>query len=251
MKMDTVSTEPLPCSAEPLPRPTELESRAAEALAALLGRISAIKLLDPIRFLEMKCESWPDGRSSGTLSHRIQARPISAHPIQTSPIQTSPIQACRIPTRTIIAQIDVYGHRHTLACEVYPDGDPGRLRAAFRQSQRVAQPISSDATPVLIAPYLSPEAQDLCKQSKGGFLDFEGNARLTVGEVFIVMRSLPGNSAAPRNSAIDWSAVAHASPALPIPISIAPISIIPSALPVPSALPTISRNRVGSVAIPA
>jgi hypothetical protein len=195
MKMDTVSIE--------------LETRAAQALAALLGRVSAIK------FREMKFQTLPRGRSSDTTARRIQAR-------------------------TIIAQIDVYGHRHTLACEVFPDGDPVRLRAALRECQASAAPVHSDATPILIAPYLSPEAQELCKQSKAGFLDFEGNARLTVGEVFIVMRSLPGNSAAPRNSAIDWSAVAHASPALPVPIA-----------NVPSALPAISRNRVGSVAIPA
>lgn len=184
MKMDTVSTDPAT-------RPTELESRAAEALAALLRRISAIKLL------EMKFESRPRGRFSSTTSRRIQASRIQAQLIQTSPIQA----------RRILAYIDVFGHRYTLACEVYPDGEPNRLRAALRESQASAAPVASDATPILIAPYLSPEAQELCKQSKAGFIDFEGNARLTVGEVFIVMRSLPGPSALA-------SAALGASPAL-------------------------------------
>jgi hypothetical protein len=238
MKMDTVSTKPLSCtvesllrSAEPLPRPTELESRAAQALTALLGRVSAIKLE------EMKFQSWPRGSNSGAGSRRVQPRPI---------------QTSRILARQILAHIDVHGHRHTLACEVYPDGDPVRLRAALRKSHVSVASVHSDATPILIAPYLSPEAQDLCKQSKAGFLDFEGNARLIVGEVFIVMRSLPGNSASPRNSAllrnsaVEQLAALHASPALSV-----PVSIMPSALPVSSALPAVSRNRVGSVAIPA
>jgi hypothetical protein len=61
----------------------------------------------------------------------------------------------------------------------------------LREWQSDAASLAAGATPVLIAPYLSLEAQDLCKQSHVGFLDFEGNARLTVGDSFIFMRSLP------------------------------------------------------------
>jgi hypothetical protein len=210
MKMDTVSTEPATRSTEPSPRrtespkrstepdtrPSDLETRAAEALAALLGRVSAIKLM------EMKREPWPRDPYSGISAPRIPARQIPARPILARPIPAQPIPSHRIPTRTIIAQIEVYGHSHTLACEVYPDGDPDRLRKAFHENRAAAAPLASDATPVLIAPYLSPEAQDLCKQRNAGFLDFEGNARLTVGEVFIGLRSLPGRAAAPQSAAL-------------------------------------------------
>src|ERR1700733_4232579 len=155
MKMDTVSTKPLPrspqLSPEPLPRPTELETRATEALAALLRRISAIKLL------EIKRESWPRDHFSGATARRIPAQPTLVRPNPAPPNLAHRIQAHRI-----LAQIDIYGHRHTLACEVCSDGDPVRLREAFHENQRVAKPILSDATPVLIAPYLSPEAQELC-----------------------------------------------------------------------------------------
>jgi hypothetical protein len=48
----------------------------------------------------------------------------------------------------------------------------------------------NETTPVLIAPYLSPEAQTLCKERDAGFLDLEGNARLSPGEVFIGKRSM-------------------------------------------------------------
>lgn len=35
------------------------------------------------------------------------------------------------------------------------------------------------ATPVFIAPYLSPDAQSVCREQDVGFLDLEGNARLS------------------------------------------------------------------------
>jgi len=40
-------------------------------------------------------------------------------------------------------------------------------------------------TPIFIAPYLSPEAQTLCREHEVGFLDLEGNARLVFDGVFI------------------------------------------------------------------
>lgn len=90
----------------------------------------------------------------------------------------------------IVARINVYGHSHTLACEVNCDTRPSKVRASLKKLQICAAHFAGDATPVFIAPYLSPEAQALCKQSRAGFLDLEGNARLTLGEVFIGKRSL-------------------------------------------------------------
>lgn len=90
----------------------------------------------------------------------------------------------------ILVHIDIYGHSHTLACEVNPDTRPSKVRASLKKLRDCAAHLAGEATPVLIAPYLSPEAQALCKQSHAGFLDLEGNARLSLGEVFIGKRSL-------------------------------------------------------------
>jgi hypothetical protein len=73
--------------------------------------------------------------------------------------------------------------------------------------QSDAASLDSDTTPVVIAPYLSPEAQAICKQSRVGFLDLEGNARLSVDEVFIGIHSHP------RGAASQPSAALHTSPA--------------------------------------
>jgi hypothetical protein len=93
-------------------------------------------------------------------------------------------------TAEILVHIDIYGHSHTLACEVNADTRPSKVRASLRKLQDCAANLACEATPVLIAPYLSPEAQALCKESHAGFLDLEGNARLSLGEVFIGKRSL-------------------------------------------------------------
>ena len=90
----------------------------------------------------------------------------------------------------ILALIDIFGHSHTLACEVNADTRPSKVRASLRKLQDCASHLAGETTLVLIAPYLSPEAQTLCKESHAGFLDLEGNARLSLGQVFIGKRSL-------------------------------------------------------------
>ena len=67
---------------------------------------------------------------------------------------------------------------------------PQQVRASIKKLQDCAAHLAGETTLVLIAPYLSPEAQALCKESHAGFLDLEGNARLSVGEVFIGKRSM-------------------------------------------------------------
>jgi len=85
----------------------------------------------------------------------------------------------------IVAQINVSGKRHTLVCEVKNNGQPRYVRTALLQLRDYASRLGRDTTPILIAPYLSPEGQALCRESETGFLDLAGNARLVFGGVFI------------------------------------------------------------------
>jgi hypothetical protein len=84
----------------------------------------------------------------------------------------------------LLADIDVLGHSHTLACEVKPSIQAESLRSWLET------PLGRQReTRVLIAPCLSAEAQALCKRSHAGFLDLDGNARISLGEVFIGRRN--------------------------------------------------------------
>ncbi|MBP8925120.1 MAG: hypothetical protein KBG75_04650 [Pseudomonadales bacterium] len=85
----------------------------------------------------------------------------------------------------IVAHVDVSGRRHTLVCEVKSTGQPRHVRMALLQLRNYMTHHAQDATPVFIAPYLSPQAQALCREQDVGYLDLEGNARLMFDSVFI------------------------------------------------------------------
>lgn len=90
---------------------------------------------------------------------------------------------------TMLAHIDVLGHSHTLACEVKPFIKTENLRIALRDMQNCAAQSDCVPTPFVIAPYLSPEARQVCKENQAGYLDLQGNARLALGEFFIGKRA--------------------------------------------------------------
>ena len=126
--------------------PNEMESRAAEALDALLHQVSSIKTRD-IRFQPVRRRS------------------------------------------DFVASVDVLGRNHKLVCNV-ADGDPNHVREALNKLTNCAESKKTGATPVLITPKLSEQTRALCAERRVGCLDLEGNARLTVDEVFIGKRSV-------------------------------------------------------------
>jgi hypothetical protein len=85
----------------------------------------------------------------------------------------------------ILAHVTVAGRAHSIVCEVKASGQPRHVRIALLQLRDYIRHIEGKAIPVLIAPYLSPEAQAICREQETSFLDFEGNARLVFDGVFI------------------------------------------------------------------
>ncbi len=92
--------------------------------------------------------------------------------------------------RGFVAHVDVFGHSHMLACEVKSSGQLADIGKQVEELRKSAAKLAPGAAPVFIAPYLSTEAQAICKTLASGFLDLEGNARIAVGEVFIGRRSV-------------------------------------------------------------
>jgi hypothetical protein len=99
--------------------------------------------------------------------------------------------------KTIIANVEIYGHAHRLVCKVVQDCNPTELQRTFIELRKLHARFVGETTPVLIAPELSEEAQTMCRESNTGFLDLEGNARLYLDEVFIVKRSLTHHKTLP------------------------------------------------------
>jgi hypothetical protein len=104
--------------------------------------------------------------------------------------------------RTIIADVEVYGHAHRLVCKLVCSYSFTELQHTFMELQRLHAQFPGETTPVLIAPVLTEEAQTLCRDSNTGFLDLEGNARLYLDEVFIVKRSLRHHKTLPPSAEI-------------------------------------------------
>ncbi|MCA1868321.1 hypothetical protein HW571_21840 [Agrobacterium genomosp. 3] len=84
-----------------------------------------------------------------------------------------------------LADLSIDGKQHLLACQVKSQGQPRHVRAAIFELISATRRLQLPATPVFIAPYLSPEVQALCIQHDVGFVDLVGNARLVFEKVYI------------------------------------------------------------------
>lgn len=80
-----------------------------------------------------------------------------------------------------------------LLCEVKQNGQPRIVREACRRLRGLIAS-GKKGYPVLIAPYLSPEAASICAESGVGYLDFAGNCRLVFDQVFILREDYPNPS---------------------------------------------------------
>ena len=138
-----------------------LGARAAQALGALLGLSSSVKLLDV------------DVGNPG-VGGEVE----------------------------MLAHVGVLGHKKLLACKVKPGGQLRDVAAALDELRGDSPGRVSGATPVLVVPSLSPRAQQLCSRCHTSYLDFEGNGRLELGDIFIRRRSLACNSQAARDETL-------------------------------------------------
>ncbi|HGN3267052.1 TPA: hypothetical protein ACRMOF_005062 [Pseudomonas aeruginosa] len=85
----------------------------------------------------------------------------------------------------LIARLLVDGQQHLLICEFKSNGQPRYARSALLELRNYVAHRAPEATPVFIAPYLSPAVRQLCEENGVGYLDLEGNARIAFGGVFI------------------------------------------------------------------
>lgn len=85
----------------------------------------------------------------------------------------------------LIARLVVDGKRHLLICEYKSIGQPRFARSALLELRNYVAQRAPEATPVFIAPYISPAVRKMCEEKGVGYLDLEGNARIAFGGVFI------------------------------------------------------------------
>jgi len=103
-------------------------------------------------------------------------------------LQIEDIEAEAVPgdwKPDLIARLIVDGRQHLLICEYKSNGQPRYARSALLELRNYVAQRAPEATPVFIAPYISPAVRQLCEEKGVGYLDLEGNARIAFGGVFI------------------------------------------------------------------
>ena len=78
----------------------------------------------------------------------------------------------------------------TLACEVKNSGQPRMVREGVNALLRYRQALPNTYG-VVVAPYVSPAAAEICSQEGVGYVDLAGNCRLSFGQVYIQKEGRP------------------------------------------------------------
>lgn len=85
----------------------------------------------------------------------------------------------------VIADLALAGRPIQLVAEVKANGQPRLVREAAITLTRLLRDQSSDAVPLVMAPYLSEQARAVCKEEGVGYADFLGNMHLVFDTVYI------------------------------------------------------------------
>jgi len=85
----------------------------------------------------------------------------------------------------IIAHFTFVGRPLTLICEVKSSGQPRFVRGAIYQLKHHLITAQGNSVPLVIAPFLSEQAQAICREEQVGYLDFAGNALIAFDTVYI------------------------------------------------------------------
>ncbi|EWY39554.1 hypothetical protein N825_05495 [Skermanella stibiiresistens SB22] len=88
----------------------------------------------------------------------------------------------------LVIHLNVDGREKILLVECKFSGQLRNVRAQLHQLRHWMSHAEGEAMGILVASYLSPEAQALCRDNGVGFLDLEGNARIVFDGVFIERR---------------------------------------------------------------
>lgn len=85
----------------------------------------------------------------------------------------------------LTATVRAAGRDYHLLCEVKSSGQPRHAREAINQLRASAGKLKQDSVLIFIAPFLTSATQQLCREESVGYLDFEGNAFVSFGPVYI------------------------------------------------------------------
>src|SRR4030065_1827774 len=90
----------------------------------------------------------------------------------------------------ILVNLAIDDKKQVLVVEVKSNGQPRLAREAVNQLMRYRSAFPS-AYLIFMAPYISPQAAEICMKDGVGYLDFAGNWYLSFGQVYIEQTGKP------------------------------------------------------------
>lgn len=99
----------------------------------------------------------------------------------------------------IVAESSFAGKPLRLLIEVKANGQPRTVRSAAAQLHHYMRNHTAHAIPVVMAPYLSRQAREVCRNEGVGYLDFMGNA-LIASDGLYIEREVPGRPESERRA---------------------------------------------------
>jgi len=89
-----------------------------------------------------------------------------------------------------VITISLPNGKQTLLVEIKNNGQPRLARETVNQLLRYRE-VYPDSYGVFIAPYISPQAAEICSKDGIGYIDLAGNCRLSFDQVYIEQRGNP------------------------------------------------------------
>jgi len=90
----------------------------------------------------------------------------------------------------ILVNLAIDDKKQVLVVEVKSNGQPRLAREAVNQLMRYRNAFPN-AYLIFMAPYISPQAAEICMKDGVGYLDFAGNCYLSFGQVYIEQTGKP------------------------------------------------------------
>lgn len=106
-----------------------------------------------------------------------------------------PANASQNGSPTLLVPVTTNVGAMTLACLILPSCTPKRVQAALLvMAEWVRNQPAQALYPVVVAPYVSPTSAEIIKGLRSGYLDLNGNCRISFAGLY-VEREVPGNVA--------------------------------------------------------
>lgn len=135
-------------------------------------------MLKELKIMEKELE----GRAIEHMRHLLAPLPLAAKNLQ---VEEQPRLGSLQPD--FLINLGSGPERWTLVCEVKSDGQPRNIRYAALQVREYKNrgPGDQHVYPVVIAPYISPASQAICREMEVGYADLAGNSHLAFGDIYI------------------------------------------------------------------